>query len=503
MISIPSFVAETQSSYRQIFKATSLFGGVQILSILISIVRTKFVAIFLGTTGAGVIGLLNAPLQLIQSVTSLGINFAAVRDISEAKGENDPSKSARAIATLRRWSWVTGLFGVVVTLILSPLLSKWTFGNNEYTWAFIWLSCTLLFQTISKSQSALLQGTRRLKDMAKASVYGSLAGLFTAVPLYYFFGMSGIVPSLIITAFTGLLLTWHFSKKIPVEPVKMTTRETFYHGGSMVKLGLILTVTGMIGFLTGYVLNAFIGRTGGVDQVGLYNAGWTIIGQSTGMVFAAMSTDYFPRLSSINKDNVSVKMLINQQAEMVLLILAPILIFLLVIMPVIIRLFYTPAFLAVVICADWMVISILLKGLVWPVGFLFPAKGDLKAFGLIEIISLIFDLASSMIGYNLFGLEGLGISFVINYIFGLTITLFFAYRKYGFMYDLKVFKEFTVNLLLMVLAFVVAYVLDTPVSYFAGSCIFIISLSYSLFLLNNKIGLKTLLDNASNILKKK
>ena len=163
-------LSERQSSYRQIFKATSLFGGVQVFNILIGIVRVKFIAILLGTTGVGIIGLLNAPLQLIISITGLGISFSAVRDISESYGSDDKKKIARTITILRRWSWFTGMTGAVVTITLAPMLSKWTFGNYDYTWAFVWLSVTLLLQAISKAQTAILQGTRRLKDMARASV---------------------------------------------------------------------------------------------------------------------------------------------------------------------------------------------------------------------------------------------------------------------------------------------------------------------------------------------
>lgn len=73
---------ETKSSYRQIFKATGLFGGVQVLIILITLVRSKFAAIMLGTTGFG-INLLNSPIALITTITGLGISYSAVRDISE------------------------------------------------------------------------------------------------------------------------------------------------------------------------------------------------------------------------------------------------------------------------------------------------------------------------------------------------------------------------------------------------------------------------------------
>ena len=44
-------MTEEQSSYRQIVKATSVFGGVQGFNILISIIRSKVVAVLLGPAG--------------------------------------------------------------------------------------------------------------------------------------------------------------------------------------------------------------------------------------------------------------------------------------------------------------------------------------------------------------------------------------------------------------------------------------------------------------------
>jgi O-antigen/teichoic acid export membrane protein len=479
-----------QSSYRQIFKATSLFGGVQVFQILIGIVRTKFVAVLLGTTGVGIMGLFNAPLQLILSVTGLGITFSAVRDISEAYGSDDQTRIGQTVMTLRRWSWFAGILGLVVTAALAPLLSKWTFGNDDYTWAFVWLSVTMLLQTISNGQRSLLQAGRRLKDLARASVWGSLLGLITSVPLYYFFGMKGIVPSLILTAVTSLLLSWFYSEKVEIQPVEMSFRETLESGRNMVKLGLVITVTGIVGFLTGYILNAFISRTGGVDQVGLYNAGWSVIGQSTGLVFAAMTTDYFPRLSSINKDDKKITTLVNQQAVMVLLILLPIIVFLIVALPLLIRLLYTSAFLPMVTFASWMVIGIILKGLVWPVGFIFPAKGDLKVFGGIEISAMIFNIIINVLGYRYFGLEGLGISYILGYIFGLTITLFFAHRKYSFIYAKDTISTFVISLSLITTVFILSYFLNGPVRYAMGIIVLGAAALYSFFRLDKKLGLR-------------
>ena len=234
-------MTEQRSSYRQIFKATSLFGGVQVSTILIGIVRVKFVAVLLGTAGVGIIGLLNAPIDLIIAITGLGISFSAVRDISAESGQNDPHGLARIITTLRRWSWFTGALGAVVTLALAPMLSEWSFGNKDYTWSFVWLSVTLLLYAISKGQNAVLQGTRRLKDMAKATVLGSFLGLITSIPLYYWFGTRGIVPAMLISAVTTLFLTWYFARRVKIEQVRMSSRETYRSGLNMARLGISMT----------------------------------------------------------------------------------------------------------------------------------------------------------------------------------------------------------------------------------------------------------------------
>ena len=48
---------EKKNIYRTIVKATGLFGGTQVFTILCSIIKTKLVAIWLGAEGVGIIGL--------------------------------------------------------------------------------------------------------------------------------------------------------------------------------------------------------------------------------------------------------------------------------------------------------------------------------------------------------------------------------------------------------------------------------------------------------------
>ena len=105
------------SSYRSIFKATSLFGGVQLYSILIQIIKSKVLAVLLGPLGVGLQGLYQSALDLVKQTTSLGISQSAVRDVAEASGSGDVKRISKTMTVLRRIVWFTGLFGFIVIVV--------------------------------------------------------------------------------------------------------------------------------------------------------------------------------------------------------------------------------------------------------------------------------------------------------------------------------------------------------------------------------------------------
>ena len=204
---------KTQNSFRQIMKATSLFGGVQIFQIIILVIRSKFIAVLLGPAGMGITGLLTSTIGVIAGLTNLGLNVSAVKDIAAANSTGNETRIATVAIVIRRLVWITGVLGTLITLALSPWLSKLTFGNGEYTFAFVWISITLLFNQLSSGQLILLQGMRKLQYLAKANLYGSALGLVITVPLYYKLGVNGIVPGIIVTSVLSLFLSWFFCKK--------------------------------------------------------------------------------------------------------------------------------------------------------------------------------------------------------------------------------------------------------------------------------------------------
>ena len=493
---------EKQSSYKQIAKATSIFGGVQVFNILLSIIRSKVVALLLGTSGVGLMGMFTATTSMIASLTNLGIGFSAVRTVSESAASNDGSLISRTIKTLRRWVVLTGLAGAAISIILSKQLSNWTFGNSDYTWAFIWLSSTLFLQALTSGQLALLQGMRKLKHLAKANILGSFLGLCCSLPLYYWFQADGIVPALIVTAIISLVLSWHFTRKIPMEETTVSYRESFSEGMEMVKLGSVVMITGFATAGVMYLIRMFISRTGGLEQVGLYTAAWAILNGYVDMIFAAMGTDYFPRLSAVNRDNAQMKKLVNEQAEMGALLLGPILILMLTTLPLIIRILLTPEFLPVTELIEWALIGILFKSGSWSIAFTMLAKGDKKMYFLSETSSNIIVLSTTLLLYHFLKLEGIGIAFLVSYILYLLTVYTIAKIKYTFSFDNAFIKIFLVQLLLTVSSFIIINTLEAPYSYGSSSLLGLLSLAYSFTEIKKRLDVSSLFKNLKQKLKR-
>jgi len=483
-------MSEQQTSYRQIMKATSIFGGVQVFTIIVAIIKSKFIAVLLGPAGMGIAGLLTSATGLISGLTNFGLGTSAVKDVAAANATGDETRIATIVTVLQRWVWITGLLGALVTLIFSHWLSLLTFRNSDYTVAFVWLAITLLFQQLTTGRLVVLQGLRKLNYLAKANMFGSLLGLFIAVPLYYFYGVSGIVPALILSSATAMLLAWYFSHKVAILHVKVTRTQTVEEGRGMLKLGFMISLTGLITMGVAYLVRIFISHTGGVAQVGLYNAGFAIVNTYVGLVFTAMATDYYPRLAGVANDRKKSNLAINQQAEVAILILAPIIIIFLVLINWVVILLYSSKFVGVSGLIHWAALGILFKAVSWSIAFIFLAKGASKLFFWNELITNVYLLAFNLFFYKYYGLNGLGFSFLLTYFFYVIQVYIVARVKYAFAFDTAFFKVFGIQLALGVAAFVVIKTTVAPVNYIIGILLIILSTLYSFRELDNRIGLK-------------
>ena len=492
---------DSYSSYRQIMKATSIFGGVQFINIIILIIRSKVIAILLGPLGMGILSLLNSTIGFIGSLTNFGLKTSAVKDIAASNNTKNKDEIVKTVSVIRNLVWITGFAGSFIILIFSKSLSELAFNNTDYQIAFMWLSITLLFQQLSNGQLIILQGLRKLKLLAKANTLGSFLGLIFTLPLYYIFGIKGIVPAMILTALITLILSWYFSKKIKIENINLSLKETFSNGKSMIKMGFMISLSGLLTVGIAYILRIYISQIGGIQQVGLYSAGFAIINSYVGLLFQGLATDYYPRLSSVATNNKLCNKVINQQTEIALLILGPIVVFFLIFINWIIILLYSYDFIPVNDMLYWAALGMFFKLGSWTIAFLFLAKGNGKLFFWNELFFHIYMLGLNILGYKIHGLTGLGLSFMVGYLLYLIQVYVITNIKFQFFYTINFFKIFIIQFSFAICAFFTvrflnySYFDSNILMYLMGIILILISILHSLREMDKRLDLKFLLRN--------
>ncbi|WP_162989956.1 O-antigen translocase [Chryseobacterium sp. 6424] len=470
-------------------KATSIFGGVQVFNILIQLVRSKVVAVLLGPAGMGIMGLFQTALALVSSATNFGLGTSAVRDISEAATSDDEEKIAQTVGVFRKLVWFTGGLGLVLTAVLAPLLSKITFGNYDYTYAFIILALTLLAGQLSSGQLVLLQGLLKIKLLAKANIIASLAGLIASLPLFWFFGTQGIVPALVVIAVITLAIEYYYASRIKIRSSAVTVAQALVKGKGMLKMGFLISLSGLITVAASYVVRIFISNTGTLEDVGLFSAGFAIIGTYVGLVFSAMGTDYYPRLSAVNHDMKQASELIIQQAEIAVIILAPLVVIFMIFIDWITVLIYSQKFLPISGMVHWAMLGILFKAVSWAVAFLFLAKADSKIYFWNELVANIYLLLLNCAGYYWLGLKGLGISFMVSYLLYLIQVVLITRLRYGMYISPRFFLMVAGFMVQAASGFAIAHYLESWPRYIAGMVIIGITATLSLVLLNRRMPL--------------
>lgn len=397
-------------------KAMGLFGGVQVLGILCSIVRTKLVAMWIGPVGVGLFGIFNNVLEMINTGTNLGVRNSSVRDISQACDGSNTSTVARIVAVVRRWSLWLGLAGALLTLAIAPALSKLTFGTDRYLWGFVALSVAVLLMAITNGEQAVLQGTGRLRRLATASLWGTLGGLLISVPMFYWLRERSVVPSIVAYAACNLVAAWLLRNR-DLPAVHVTSRETIAMGSSFVKLGIYMTIGTFASIVSGYAFNAWLNHAAGTGEVGFYQAGYTLINRYTGLLFTALGMEYYPRLARVAGSRLRLRVFVSQEVNIAMMVLAPIAVLFILLRGPIVWVLYTQEFSVIYTYLALGMIGMVLRALSWCMAFVILAKGDGLIYAITEVLSALVTVALNIVCYKWWGLTGLGVAFLLSYVF--------------------------------------------------------------------------------------
>lgn len=442
------------NSYGQILRSSSIVGGAQAANYVIGLVRVKLIAVLLGPAGVGLIGLYTSAIGLVGAVSGLGVGSSGVREIVRAYGQDDAKEAARTVAILRRVCWATGLLGWVLAIVFRERVSVVMTGTSEHAGAIGWLGATLLLGSVSAGQLALLQGLRRIADLAWANVAGAAVGAVSAVAIYIAFGEAGIVPALIATSFAALGASYWFARRVAVEPLSVSLSETLRGSRRLIGLGLAFMWTGILSMGLDALTRSMIVRDFGAEGAGVYQAAWSLSGMFASFVLSAMGADFYPRLTAIIADRAQATRVVNEQTEIGVLLALPGLLGALTFAPLAIKLLYTREFLGAAELLPFMALGVFGRVVSWPLGFVQLAKGASRLYAATETIFIGLQAALVILLVRDFGIVGAAYAFALVYAAYTGAMLIVARALIGFSWTRETGEMLATSMLFVGLAFV-------------------------------------------------
>lgn len=476
------------TEYNGILKYSGIFGGVQGIVSLITLFRASIVSHLLGPIGVGFNDVYNRTIDLGKKVADLGISYSAVQAISEQCGDTEEKEDMKyAVKVVRSWSMWMAIFGTLLFFFLSPLLSHWSFdGDSTYTPMFRILSFTIGCSILMGGELAVLKGARRLTHLAWYQLASAMVVLIVAISCYYYWGLKGIVPSLLFSAVATLIVAcWHSFKAFSYQ-IDLFSRKIIVDGLYIIRQGFNYTLAGLLNSGAFFIISIYIFDRGNASEVGCYSYGSLLISYLSMLVFAALDNEFFPRLSAANKNRQHSNHIVNNQVEILLVLITPLIVCFAVCLPLVSRLLFDAEFMPLVDMAQLGVVGLFFKAMMHPTAYLSLSKGESRIFLLQEALSYIFMAAVMIGGFDYYGLKGLGVGILLSNVFDWISVWFITMLRYKFSYSRRVWYLFVAQL--PILLFLITICMYTEGwTYVCGSLIVVIwSTIYSIrFLYQN------------------
>jgi PST family polysaccharide transporter len=450
----PATDAPAKSSHREILRASAIIGGASVINILVGLLRIKAAAVLLGPAGVGLIGILQNMIATASGLASLGFGNAGTRQIAQANGNGEQAGVDAARRALFWGTLVLALVGGCIFWALREVIADWVLADITLADDVGWLALGVILTVAASSQNALLNGMRRIGDIARVRVVSSLAGMLIGVAALYWLGEDGLLVFIVSSPLASFVISHVYVARLPKiqspkTPVKVLTGQW----QTLVRLGFAFMVAGLATTIGQLVVRSIVQNNLGAEALGYFQAAWTISMTYLGVVLGGMATDYYPRLTAAIHDHKRASQLVNEQSEVSILLAGPVLLGMLALVPWVLTLLYSSDFAPAAAVLRWQILGDVLKVVSWPLGFIIVASGAGRVFMFAECSAVVVFVLVTWFALPFMGIEATGIGFFAMYLAYLPLVFWLGARRIGFRWSRTVKRD---SLILITLACITA-----------------------------------------------
>lgn len=413
----------------RVIRATTSVGLSSIITVAFAAVRYKFVALALGAPGIGSLGILTSAVALGTVLFGLGLTTSGVQ--ATAAATEDPSRLRRVSTGLLAGSTALGVAAGILVVVLGLVLRVSILAGSLGPALTVWLGISLASTVVSGGQLALLNGLGRIRALAWSNAGGSIIGTLLTIIVGLLSGNAGLMAALAAVPLATLLLSSYAVREERKKILHSSFREWWPELKGMVLLGGVVMLGLLLGSASQFTIRMWLQSADGLQTAGYFQAAWTITSTYLGFVLTALAAEYYPRISKQADEPRVLNVSVDKQLHLVLLLGAPVLLWMMVLTPLTLHLLYAPVFQKSVTVLRWQLFGDLFKLFGWTIAFLLLARRARGAYLVGEILWHLSYLVLAICFFN-GSLQELGVAYCAAYALYALATAGLAYKETGF-----------------------------------------------------------------------
>lgn len=453
-----------------LLKATWFASLASLSNVFSQILKGKAQAVFLGTSGMGVLSQVLYFFNLSNIVAGLGLSEGVVRYTSEFSANEEKNKLESLHITIFSVLLFCSFLISILAIIFSSSISYLLFGSDENSRYVMLAVAAIPFAIVARFFTSILRGLREIKQVAKVSVYANFLSLPFAILLTYLYQINGAICGLILLQASTLVTGYIFVLKANFFNFKKFSLKRI--DLSFLSLNKWYSLTSLVMIVMSNLTLIYVSRLIitdlGIDQNGVYAVTVKVSSVYFGMLFGAASTYYYPTLCQLESpEEISDE--INNTLHYYTVILTPIIIGLITFSQPLVTLLFSSKFITSGYLLAYHLPGDMLRIAYETMGLTLLAKGKLKIYVFLYAAWCLLYISIAKIFGSHYGLYGFSCAYTSSFLIVMFMCYFCILKIFSYHPNRKTLLFFSLSILFIVIASISSIFVNSNFKYLSGS----------------------------------
>jgi PST family polysaccharide transporter len=421
-VKIPDFIRKNL-----LLKMTGLNAVVIVIRLIISLGIQRLLAQLVGEAGIAKVGSLRNLIQILTSITSLGVFNGVVKYLAEYR--QDKPQLQKLFSTAYVFTILGSLVSAVVMLIAAEQISNYLFATTEFAYLVRLMALIVPSIAINRMFYGVINGLSDYKKFAKIDLLAYLVNAALLVIMLYTYGIDGVLIAIAVSPVLQLLVLLSIFTKVLKEYVQFRKlRFKIPMAGPLLAFSLMSFASTVLANYVEIDIRSMITRRISENQAGIWTAMTNI--SKNYMVFstAIFSLYVLPKFSAIH-DRKGFYVELSRIYKTLLPIFGAGMVLVYLLREYVVLIIY-PDFTDLYPLFKWQLAGDFVRLAAMVLMYQFLAKKLVRAYVVAELGSLLLFYLGARFLVEPYGIEGVVMAHALRYVLFLPLVFFLVERNF-------------------------------------------------------------------------